>query len=701
MSDTSRGLSVATRARMRAALPTGDLALAIGVLGLVLVLVVPLPTWILDLGLAASFAASLLVLMVALFLTRPLDFTSFPTILLLTTLLRLALNVATTRVILTDGHEGPMAAGQVVYAFGGFLMGGDVVVGIIVFAILVVVNFMVITKGAGRISEVAARFSLDAMPGKQMAIDTELSTGAIDETQARQRRRDLEQESSFFGSMDGAAKFVRGDAIAGIIITVVNLIGGFLIGVFQRGMSAGEAAMTFTLLTVGDGLVSQIPALLVSIAAGIVVTRSGADGRADQLLSREFGAGPKPLALVAGAVGLMGLLPGMPTLPFLALAGLAAGAAWSLRNAQREPGTQGATAGAKSAPAASGSVATGEPEEALHIDALRLDLGYGLLSLAAGDTSRLTEQIRAMRRAIAAELGMVAPSVRVRDNVQIPADTYTIRLKDIEIARGQLKPPRLLALIPADGPGGMEGETATEPVFGLPALWVEERQKEEALARGFTVVDCTDIMVTHLTELLRANAADLLSYAETRRMLEMLPDDQRRLVADLVPGQTSFGTIQRVLQALLQERVSIRDLPTILEGIQDGTSAGLRSVHQLLGTVRLRLARQLSDNVRAPEGHLPVLSLSGAWEQAFAEALIGPAEERQLAMAPSRLQEFVGRMAEVIDSVSASGEMPVIVCSGPVRPHLRDIVARTRPSVPVLAQGEVHISARIRMRGTI
>jgi flagellar biosynthesis protein FlhA len=692
---------MASRARMLAALPTGDLALAVGVLALVLVLVVPLPTWVIDLGLAASFAASLLVLMVALFLTRPLDFTSFPTILLLTTLLRLALNVATTRVILTDGHEGPTAAGHVVYAFGGYLMGGDVVVGIIVFAILVVVNFMVITKGAGRISEVAARFSLDAMPGKQMAIDTELSTGAIDEAEARRRRRDLEQESAFFGSMDGAAKFVRGDAIAGIIITLVNLLGGFLIGIFRRDLGAGEAAMTFSLLTVGDGLVTQIPALLVSIAAGIVVTRSGADGRADQLMSREFGAGPKPLALVAGAVGIMALLPGMPTLPFLALAGLAGWAAWSLRGARPVARGGGAPGGVKTAAAVQGGTTAGEPEEALHIDALRLELGYGLLSLAAGDNSRLTEQIRAMRRAIAAELGMVVPSVRVRDNVQLPSDTYTIRLKEIEIARGQLRPPRLLALVPADGAGGMRGETTTEPVFGLPALWVEESQKEEALARGFTVVDCTDIVVTHLTELLRANAADLLSYAETRRMLEMLPDEQRRLVADLVPGQTSFGTIQRVLQALLQERVSIRDLPTILEGIQDGTSAGLRSVHQLIGTVRLRLARQLSDSVRAPEGHLPVISLGGVWEQTFAEALVGSPEERQLAMAPSRLQDFVGRMAEVVDAVSAAGEMPVIVCSGPVRPHLRDIVARTRPSVPVLAQGEVHISARIRMRGTI
>jgi flagellar biosynthesis protein FlhA len=559
---------------------------------------------------------------------------------------------------------------------------------------------MVITKGAGRISEVAARFSLDAMPGKQMAIDTELSTGAIDEAEARRRRRDLEQESAFFGSMDGAAKFVRGDAIAGIIITIVNLLGGFLIGVFRRGLSAGEAALTFSLLTVGDGLVTQIPALLVSIAAGIVVTRSGADGRADQLLSREFGAGPKPLALVGGALAMMALLPGMPTLPFLALAGLAGGAAWTLRGVR--PATRSpAPGGPQPTLAGPGSGTAGEPEEALHIDALRLELGYGLLSLAAGENSRLTEQIRAMRRAIAAELGMVVPSVRVRDNVQLPSDTYTIRLKEIEIARGQLKPPRLLALVPADGPGGMRGETTTEPVFGLPALWVEESQKEEALARGFTVVDCTDIVVTHLTELLRANAADLLSYAETRRMLEMLPDEQRRLVGDLVPGQTTFGTIQRVLQALLQERVSIRDLPTVLEGIQDGTSAGLRSVHQLIGTVRLRLARQLSDSVRAPEGHLPIISLGGAWEQAFAEALIGPPEERQLAMAPSRLQEFVGRMAEVVDAVSAAGEMPVIVCSGPVRPHLRDIVARTRPSVPVLAQGEVHISARIRMRGTI
>ncbi len=677
---------------LRRAQPGNDVTLALGVVALLVVLVVPLPTALLDLGLAISITISVLVLMTALFLRRPLDFTSFPTLLLLTTLLRLALNVATTRTVLTHGHEGPLAAGHVVSAFGGFLMGGDVVVGLIVFAILLVVNFMVITKGSGRIAEVAARFSLDALPGKQMAIDADLSAGSIDEAEARRRRRELEEETGFYGAMDGAAKFVRGDAIAGLIITFINLLGGMAIGVARHGMAFGDAAQTFSLLTVGDGLVSQIPALLVSVAAGIVVTKGNTEGTADQMLVGQLGAGPKPLAIAAGAAGVMALLPGMPMLPFLALAGAAGAAAWARQKAlDAPPATADAPAAAADPPIA----------ETLRMDLLRLELGYGLLSLAAGDAPRLTEQIKGLRRSIAQEMGFVLPSVRIQDNLSLSPDTYAIRVKEIEAGRGRLRPPLVLAIDPAGGVPDLPGERCNEPTFGLPALWIEEARREEALARGCTVVDAAGVVATHLTEMVRENMAELLSFAETQKLLDDLPAEHRKLVADLVPAMIGVGGIQRVLQALLAERVSIRDLPTILEGIQEASAAGARSVPGILAIVRARLARQLSDAARGAAGHVPMVTLSGDWEVAFTEALVGPPEERQLAMAPSRLGDFMQRVKEVFDTANAAGEHPVMVCSGAIRPHVRAIVERFRPATAVLAHTEIHPRARIRTVGTI
>ncbi|MGG5812531.1 flagellar biosynthesis protein FlhA [Falsiroseomonas sp. CW058] len=678
-----------------AARPGGDVALAVGVIALLAVMLVPLPTLLLDLALAISITSSVLVLMVALFLNRPLEFTAFPTVLLLTTLLRLALNIATTRAILTHGHEGPDAVGHVVAAFGGFLMGGDVLVGMVVFAILLVVNFMVVTKGSGRIAEVAARFSLDAMPGKQMAIDADLSAGAIDEAEARRRRSELEQESAFYGSMDGAAKFVRGDAIAGIIVTFVNLLGGLAIGLGRHGMPLGDAVQTFSVLTVGDGLVSQIPALLVSVAAGIVVTKAGAVGRADQLIALQLIGGPKPLAIAAAASVLMAAMPGMPALPFLALAAGAGALAWARRHAAAD--AEAAAAPAAAAPPGEEAQAA----EALRVDGLRIELGYGLLSLATGEAPRLTEQIRALRRTLAAEMGFVLPSVRVQDNMSLPPEGYALRVKEVEAGTGTLRPPKHLAIDPGGAAAGLAGERCQEPAFGLPAIWIEEERKAEALARGCTVVDAAGVLATHLTEIVRDNMADLLSYAEARRLLDALPEEHRRIVADLVPAQASMGTVQRVLQALLAERVSIRDLPTILEGIQDATAAGARGLPGILGAVRQRLARQITDSVRAPAGHVPVVAIGPDWEAAFQEALVGPPEERQLAMAPSRLSEFVRRLRDVLDNAAAGGEAPVIVCSGAVRAHLRAVVERLRPATPVLAQGEIHARARIRMLGQV
>ena len=673
---------------LRKAQPGNDMALALGVAALLVVLVVPLPVVLLDASLAISITVSVLVLMVALFLRRPLDFTSFPTLLLLTTLLRLALNVATTRIILTHGAEGPQAAGHVVSAFGGFLMGGDVVVGLIVFSILLVVNFMVITKGSGRIAEVAARFSLDALPGKQMAIDADLSAGLINETEARHRRRELEEETGFYGAMDGAAKFVRGDAIAGLIITFINLIGGMAIGVARHGLSFAEAAQTFSMLTVGDGLVSQIPALLVSVAAGIVVTKGSTEGTADEVMLGQLGAGPKPLAIAGGAAAVMALLPGMPMLPFLALAGLAAGGAWAAhrRALAPEPDIVAPAAANAEVPIA----------ETLRIDMLRLELGYGLLSLAAGDAPRLTEQIKGLRRTIAQEMGFVLPSVRIQDNLALPPDAYAIRVKEIEAGRGRLRPPLLLAIDPTGNVPNMPGERCQEPTFGLPAIWIEEAQREEALARNCTVVDAAGVVATHLTELVRENMAELLSFAETQKLVDDLPSEHRKLVADLVPQQIGMGGIQRVLQSLLAERVSIRDLPTILEGIQEACAAGARTVPGILAIVRARLARQLSDAARGPQGYVPMITLSADWEVAFTESLIGPPEERQLAMAPSRLSEFMEKLRAAFDAATAAGEQAALVCSAPIRPHVRAIVERFRPATMVLAHTEIHPRARIR-----
>jgi len=631
--------------------------------------------------------------MVAIFLHRPLDFTSFPTLLLLTTLLRLSLNVATTRLILSHGNEGLGSAGHVVAAFGGFLMGGDVVIGFILFSILLVVNFMVITKGSGRIAEVAARFSLDSMPGKQMAIDAELSSGGIDEKVARVRRRELEQESGFYGAMDGAAKFVRGDAIAGLIITSINIVGGLAIGLLRHGMPFSDAAATYTTLTIGDGLVSQIPALLVSTAAGIVVTKGSTDGSTDTALVRQLGSNPKPLAMAAGAAAVLGLMPGLPMLPFMAIAGLAGGGAW-LRH-KNPPKPAGTSTAPKPVPSEAPITDT------LRMDMIRLELGYGLLALAGGDAPRLTEQIKGLRRSIASDMGFVLPPVRIQDNMQLPADTYSVRIKEIEAGRGELRPTMLLAMDPGGRDIGLAGERTTEPAFGLPAMWIDASLREEATFRGCTVVDPPSVLTTHLTELVKQSMPELLSFAETQKLLDDLPREHQKLLSELIPSQISVGGVQRVLQALLGERVSIRDLPTVLEGIQEACAGQHRTVTAITSHVRARLARQISDAHTGPAGYIPIVTLSSDWEMAFLEALAGPPEDRQLAMAPRKLTEFMQRFRSVFDTAAQGGEAPVLVTSAGIRFHVRAIVERIRPATPVLAQTEIYPRARIRTVGSI
>src|SRR5580704_13704339 len=674
-----------------------DLGLAIGIMAILVVLIVPLPTWLLDVCLAFSLSFSILILMTAVFIRKPLEFSSFPTILLITTMMRLALNLASTRLILSHGTEGTAASGYVIQAFGKLIMQGNFVIGLIVFSILIIVNFVVITKGSGRIAEVAARFSLDAMPGKQMAIDADLSAGLIDEKEAKHRRKTIEAESNFFGAMDGASKFVRGDAIAGLMIVGINVVGGIIIAVAQKGMSFGDATQTFTLLTVGDGLVSQMPALIISTAAGLMVSKAGVEGATDKALMSQLSFYPQALGMAAGVMGIVAVLPGMPTLVFAGLAGGTGTLAWYAHKRKNARSDQAAAETAQ---------AIGPPKEepistALALDLLRIELGYGLLPLINDvQGHRITDQIKALRRQLAQEMGFVMPAVRILDNMQLGANEYRIRIKEFDSGKGELFPGSFLIMDPKGLPIDLPGTHTTEPAFGLPATWVSGSLKEEASFRGFTVVDPGTVLTTHLTEVLKSHMAELLSYAETKKLLDDLPPENKKLVEELIPSQISVTGVQRVLQTLLSERVSIRDLPAILEGIAEAVGHTKNALY-ITEHVRARLARQLCHANLAPGGYLPLIALSPAWEQAFAESIVGQGEERQLAMAPSQLQQFIQTVRERFDEAGAKNEVPVLLTSPQVRPFVRSIIERFRPQTVVMSQNEIHASVRLRTLGQI
>jgi flagellar biosynthesis protein FlhA len=678
-------------------LKKGDIGLAAGVLTILVVLIMPLPPVMLDIFLAFSIIFSVLILMTALFIQAPLEFSSFPTVLLVATMMRLALNLASTRLILAEGQNGTAAAGHVIEAFGNFVMGGNFVIGIIVFTILVIVNFVVITKGSGRIAEVAARFTLDAMPGKQMAVDADLSAGLIDEATARKRRKDLEDESSFFGAMDGASKFVRGDAVAGLLITVINIVAGIIIGVAQHDMSMSEAGATYTLLTVGDGLVTQIPALIVSTAAGLLVSKAGVSGSADKALMDQLSGYPKALGMSAFVMGVIALLPGIPMLPFVTLAGGAGYLAWKVDRQNRANAAEEARVAEVQAVAAAAPPAEEPISESLRIDDLKIELGYGLLPLVDGPEGqdRLTEQIKALRRQFAADMGFVMPSVRLLDNVHLGANNYIIKVKETPSGTGQVFPGQYMAMDPAGGQIALPGHHTLEPTFGLPATWVDSALREEASVRGYTVVDAPTVMSTHLTEILKANMAELLSYGEVSKLLKDIPKEQAKLIEDIVPSQISITGIQRVLQFLLGERVSIRDLGTILEGIAEAVG-WTRNPASIAEHVRTRLSRQICAQYSSPEGTLPLIVLSPQWEQAFQESIIGQGEDRQLAMAPSKLHEFIGLVRDRFEEAARQGEVPVLLTSAGIRPFVRSIIDRFRSQTPVLSQSEVHPRARLK-----
>lgn len=685
-----------------------DILFALGIIAILMFMLVPVSPMVLDFGLSISISASVMVLMLVLFIQRPLDLSTFPTILLVVTSLRLGLNVASTRLILSEGHTGTSSAGNVIEAFGNFVIQGNYVVGGIVFAILVIVNFVVITKGSGRIAEVAARFALDSMPGKQMAIDADMSAGLITEDEAKTRRKELEQESTFFGSMDGAAKFVRGDAVAGLLITFVNVIGGIIIGITSQGMTLAAAAATYTTLTIGDGLVSQIPALIVSISAGFLVSKAGVEGSADKALLVQFSKYPIALGMSAGLMITLGIVPGIPFAPFATLGAVMGGLAYYAYKMQQSEFEAAAEVGAAQQPGgapakdgASAPVAEEPISKALAIDTIRLELGYGLLPLVQGEGgNKLSDQIKGLRRQLAEDMGYVLPAVRIQDNLQLPAQTYIVRIKEIESGRGDVRPGMLLCMDPTGAAITLPGESTTEPTFGLPAMWIDNQNREEAHFKGYTVVDAPTVITTHITEIIKDNMPDLVSYAETQKLLDELPKEYQKLVADVIPGQINIGGLQRVLQNLLGERISIRDLPTILEGVAEATNY-TKNTAFITEHVRTRLARQLCDNNTNANGVVPLLTLSPEWEQAFGESLMGDGEEKQLAMPPSQLQEFIVAVREAYDEISAQGETPVLLTSPAIRPYVRSVIERFRPQTVVLSQNEIHPKARIKTFGQV
>ena len=672
----------------------GEVMLALGVVGIVVLLIVPIPAFLLDALLSISIASSILILMTSLLIKKPLEFTAFPTVLLVVTLFRLALNIATTRLILTHGHEGVHGAGKVIETFGELMMGGNFAIGVIVFIILVVVNFVVITKGSGRIAEVAARFTLDSMPGKQMAIDADLSSGLIDTEEAKTRRKELEQESTFFGAMDGASKFVRGDAIAGLVILAVNVIGGILIGVLQHDVPLGVAFSTYTIMSIGDGLVSQIPALIVSIAAGFLVSKAGVEGSADKALVTQLATNPISLGMVSAAAGVLAIIPGMPVIPF-GLVSIGAGVlAWRRSKAASQP----QAIQIAEAP----SEAEDEPiAQTLAIDEIKIELGYGLLPLINDlEGRRLTDQIKALRRTLAADFGFVMPSVRILDNMRLPSMGYCLRIKEMEAGSGEVRIGQLMAMDPRGAQVDLPGEHMKEPAFGLPATWIDDSLREEATFRGYTIVDPATVMTTHLTEILKENMPDLLTYAEVQKLLKDLPAEQKKLSEDLIPSVVTATTLQRVLQALLRERVSIRDLGAILEGIGEA-APHTTSITLLVEQVRGRLSRQLCYAHRGDDGALPIITLSAEWENAFADALVGQGDEKQLALAPSRLQDFIRGIRETFERAALAGDSPVLLTSPTIRPYVRSIIERFRGQTPVMSQNEIHPRARLKTVGAL
>ena len=674
-----------------------DLFMAVAVVTILVFMIIPLPAMLLDLLISFNITFALIILLASMYTLRPLELSAFPSILLLITLFRLSLNVASTRIILIHGNEGSMAAGKVIQAFGNFVVGGNYLVGIIVFIILVVINFMVITKGAGRIAEVAARFTLDAMPGKQMSIDADLNAGLINEQEARARREEISKEAEYYGAMDGANKFVRGDAIAGIIITLANIIGGLAIGVFQNKMSFGNAAETYTLLTIGDGLVTQIPALIVSTSAGIIVSRAGAESNLGQEVISQVLYQPRAIGITAIILFGFGIIPGLPLMPFWSLAALAGGLTYMIHRATRQQRQAEQDAEVmEEAPL---------PREHLDslplLDTLAIEVGYGLIPLVDADQNgELLDRIKSIRHQMANEIGIIVPPIHIQDNMQLKPGQYSILLKGNEIAGGDLMTNYHLAMNPGSVDEEIDGIPTQEPTYGLPALWIKESVKENALAKGYTVVDLATVMITHLSEIVKRHSYEFLGRQEVQQLLDNLKNSHPKVVEELIPNLLPLGGVVKVLQNLLREQVPIRDLLAILETLADW-SPMTKDLDLLTEYVRHALARTISKLHLAHDGTLPVLTLDHSIESAMAAA-VQPADQGTLfTLAPPVAQKVVNNLAQTIEKCAALNYQPVVVCSSHVRGHFKKLVDRFIPNITVLSYDEILNNIEIQSLGTL
>lgn len=675
-----------------------DAFFAGGIVTMLTILFLPIPPVLIDLGLAVSIALAALILMVALWIQRPLDFSAFPTVLLIATILRLALNVATTRLILSRGGEGEQAAGHVVAGFSKFVMGGDFVIGLIIFAILVTVNFVVITKGATRIAEVGARFTLDAIPGKQMAIDADLSAGLIDDKEAQRRRRELEEESSFFGAMDGASKFVRGDAIAGLIITAINIFGGIIIGVTHHGLTLSRAADVYTKLSVGDGLVTQMPALIVSLSAGLLVSKGGTRGSAEQAVLRQLGGYPRAVSAASLMMFVLALMPGLPMPPFLLLGGVMAFVGYSLPKRQAAVKQK---EDARKAEERAQNEAKESVKESLKTAEIELSLGSHLSVHLLGSRNELAHRVSKIRKKFAKQYGFVIPEIKLSDNLSIDPKGYQIRIHDTRVAHGELRIGEVLVLVDKDGKPDVPGDEVIEPAFGMKALWVTEAFTEEVKRQGCKPVDNLSVLLTHLSEVLRANLSQLLSYKDMRGLLDRLEPEYKRLVDDLCPSQISYSGLLAILKILLGERVSIRNLHLILEAIAE-IAPHVRRSEQVAEHVRMRLAQQICGDL-SDNGVLNVLRLGNRWDLAFHQSLKrdGKGDVVEFDADPRLIEQFATEASAAIRKFTEDGTSVVLAVTPEARPYVRMILERVFPTLPILSHVEVARSAEIRALGAI
>jgi flagellar biosynthesis protein FlhA len=654
-----------------------DMLAAVGVVVIITMLVVPLPSALLDVLITLNISGALTVVVATMYVNKPLQFASFPSLLLLTTMFRLAINVSVTRLILTSGE-----AGSVVKDFGQFVVGGNVIVGLVIFLILVVIQFVVVTNGAGRVAEVSARFTLDAMPGKQMAIDADLNAGLITEEVARERRKEIAQEADFYGSMDGASKFVKGDAMAAVIITGINLVGGIMVGMLQHGIGFTEATHTYSTLTVGDGLAAQIPALLISVATGIIVTRSASDtDLGSDIASQILGQRKAPM-VAAGAICLFALIPGLPKIPFLLVGAMFGAVGWSLRKSPAEPEQAGA-------PVAPAKTPGEEALERIGVDALELAIGFGLVPHVDGSSGgSLVRRVSTIRRQLAGELGVVIPAVRIHDEMGLDSHEYVLKIRGSEVTRWRVMPGHLLAMDPGDAEPSLHGIATTEPAFGLPARWVHESSRAEAEELGYTVVDAESVIVTHLTETIRGHAAELLTRQDVKTLLDQLKQTNAAVVEEVVPDVLSLGEIQRVLQGLLSEGVAIKDLSVILEAIGDRARV-TRDVGLLTEYARQALGRSITAPHLEEGMRLRAITLDPAIEQEVATSITQTGEGEYLAMEPSRAHAIIAALRTQVEHATARGVRPVLLCSARVRRHLRRLTSQAQPHLPVCSYNEI------------